>query len=169
MLIHPYNPNWIDQFKAIKAAIESRFHGVDCRIEHVGSTAVPGLAAKPIIDIDIAYRNMSNFKKIKIVLEQLDYRHHGDQGIKHREVFKRAGNNRHEILDGIRHHLYVCHENSEPFKEHIRFRDLLRRNEEVRQSYQNLKYKLADEAGQDRKVYARLKEEARFLDDLRMD
>lgn len=158
MLIEKYNPDWIQQFENIKQAISNALEAVTCTIEHVGSTAVPELDAKPIIDLDIIYTNEEEFLSIKTALEQLGYFHNGNQGIEDREAFKRNGKQFHTILDTIPHHLYVCPAHSKALERHLLSRNYLRKHAWARIKYQQMKYEIAERAGQDRKKYAALKE-----------
>ena len=158
MLIKKYSTNWINNFSLIKAEIEKALSGLAFTIEHVGSTSVPNLDSKPIIDIDVIYNEQSDFEKIKSRLENIGYYHNGNQGIEARDVFKRKGIFTYSILDEIQHHLYVCPINSKPLERHILSRDFLRKNEWARIKYQEMKYELAAKANQDKKVYADLKE-----------
>lgn len=159
MLIQPYDPKWPENFQDIKQIIQEVLTDQIISIEHIGSTAVSGLAAKPIIDLDIVYQSEINFEIIKKGLGRLNYAHNGDQGIPGREAFKRTdGNPEHPILDKIKHHLYACPLNSEELKRHILFRDYLIGNSRARTAYQSLKLEIAKEANQDRKEYARIKE-----------
>jgi GrpB-like predicted nucleotidyltransferase (UPF0157 family) len=158
MLIQKYTSQWIRDFANLKAEIEKGWQGTDYPVEHVGSTAVPGLDAKAIIDIDIIYSSPDEFDKIKAGLIQTGYYHNGNQGITGRDVFKRNGKETHAILDRIPHHLYVCLANSTALERHLLFRNHLRKNEEARLIYQQMKYELAEKAGQDKKIYATLKE-----------
>jgi GrpB-like predicted nucleotidyltransferase (UPF0157 family) len=107
-------------------------------IQHVGSTSVPNLASKPIIDI--IHRENTDFEKVKSSLEKLGYYYNGNQGIEGREVFKRYGKQGHEILDNIMHHLYVCKHDAVELQRHILFRDYLRKDELTRSYYEKLKY-----------------------------
>jgi GrpB-like predicted nucleotidyltransferase (UPF0157 family) len=159
MLIHPYSADWNTHFESIKAVLDLALLGLDITIEHVGSTAVTGLAAKPIIDIDIVYNDSSTFQLIKHALVSIGYFHNGNQGIEDREVFKRDVTSHLEVLDMIKHHLYVCSADSPALKRHLITRDYLRNNEWAKAEYQQMKYDLAEKAGQDQKVYAYLKEE----------
>lgn len=160
MLIQPYHKSWEKDFILIKEIIIDLLGESYLEIEHIGSTAVPGLAAKPIIDIDLVYHQIDEFDKIKEGLESLGYYHNGNQGIPQREVFKRNKKSHyHEVLDGIDHHLYVCPANSPELKRHLLFRDYLRTHDDVREEYEDLKYEIARIAQQDKKVYAKLKEE----------
>lgn len=159
MLIQEYRQHWAVDFLAIKTVISAVLRHKSVTIEHIGSTAVPGLAAKPIIDIDLVIRHPEEFAPIKSKLEALGYYHNGDQGIPDREVFKRrAADLKHPVLDVIPHHLYVCPFDSEELQRHLLFRDYLIKNPAARRQYADLKFEIAKIAGQDRKLYAKLKE-----------
>ncbi|MCU0436766.1 MAG: GrpB family protein [Raineya sp.] len=158
MLIQEYQSSWADDFQNIKNEILKALSHLTVTIEHVGSTAVPHLAAKPIIDIDIIFDKEIRFDDIKKGLEKLGYYHNGNQGIVDRDVFKRNNSVQNNVLDSITHHLYVCPIYSQELKRHLSFRDYLIKNEKDRTEYQNLKYQIAEEANQDRKLYAQLKE-----------
>lgn len=160
MLIEPYQQHWKEDFKKIKSVLENTLEGLNVSIEHIGSTAVPNLAAKAIIDIDIVFNKATDFDKIRGQLEEIGYYHNGDQGIKDREVFKRKkAIEQHLILDRITHHLYVCPSHSKELKRHLAFRDILIQDEATRKKYQAIKYEIALAANQDRKQYAQLKED----------
>lgn len=158
MLIEKYTPDWVNQFNKIKSQLEAALNGLECSIEHVGSTSVPDLDSKPIIDIDIVYQAQPDFEKIQQGLEKIGYYHHGNQGLEGREVFKRSGQLRNEVLDLILHHLYVCPMHSKALERHLLSRNHLRKNEAARIKYQQMKYELAEQANQDRKKYQALKE-----------
>lgn len=158
MLIEKYSSNWVKDFANIKREIKNALHGLEYSIEHVGSTSVPNLDAKPIIDIDVIYSDKVDFEKIKSGLEKIGYYHNGNQGIEDREVFKRNGENANDILELIKHHLYVCPIDSKAMERHMLTRNFLRKNDWARIKYQQMKYDLAKKAGQDRKKYADLKE-----------
>jgi GrpB-like predicted nucleotidyltransferase (UPF0157 family) len=159
MLIQEYTKSWIEDFNKIRKVINDALIHLKVSIEHVGSTSIPELAAKPIIDIDIVFDAPIEFDEIKKRLEKIGYYHNGHQGIPNREVFKRPKTvTSRGILDSIPHHLYVCSADSEELQKHILFRDYLMANKEARVQYQNLKYELAEEVNQDQKKYAQLKE-----------
>jgi GrpB-like predicted nucleotidyltransferase (UPF0157 family) len=159
MLIKAYDENWILAFMQLKKILEKAIENLSVSIEHIGSTAVPQLAAKPIIDIDMIYSMDTSFETIKQRLEKIGYYHNGNQGIPGREVFKRNKmTSKHDILDSIQHHLYVCPEGSEELRRHLLFRNYLLANKDAREAYQHLKYSIAAQANQDQKLYAQLKE-----------
>ena len=157
-ILSPYTYHWITSFNLIKTELQLALAGIDFVIEHVGSTAVPNLDAKPIIDIDIIFKEKETFDLIKLKLESIGYYHNGNQGIEDREVFKRLLNKENSILDTISHHLYVCPVFSKALERHLLLRNHLQKNDAAKLQYQEIKYKLAIEAKQDRKKYAALKE-----------
>ena len=91
MLIQDYQEQWVNDFDRIKKTLEENISSKDIQIEHIGSTSVKNLAAKPIIDIDIIYEKPALFNQIKKGLKKMGYFHNGDQGIEGREVFKLEG------------------------------------------------------------------------------
>ncbi len=157
-LIQPYQPQWAEDFQLLAQTLQHALDGLSIRIEHVGSTAVPGLAAKPIIDVDIVFPQVVAFDSIRTRLEAVGYYHNGNQGIADRDVFKRTIAV-HPVFDTIAHHLYVCPEHSAELERHLRFRDALRASDAARLAYQSMKIDIANFANQDRKQYAALKEE----------
>ena len=79
----------MEDFASIKREMEKGLHGLNLTMEHIGSTSVPNLDSKPIIDIDIIYYHQGDFEKIKVGLLKMGYYHNGNQGIVDRDVFKR--------------------------------------------------------------------------------
>lgn len=136
VIVKDYNPNWVDAFHHIKLELEAILKDKIIAIEHVGSTSIPNLAAKPIIDIDIVIDN--NINEVKSLLEQLNYIHEGDLGVKGREAFKYT--NKTHLM---KHHLYVCQKNSCELKRHLQFRDYLKNHPEDVKAYGDLKKELA--------------------------
>ena len=130
----PYDPAWQDGFKALRQYLQSILFGQDVRVEHVGSTSVPGLAAKPIIDIDIVLQNGENFEAVKNALEANGYTHVGDLGITGREVFKYE--TKPQFMP---HHLYALSDDSEELKRHLTFRDWLRSHPADKEAYARVK------------------------------
>lgn len=160
MLIQPYNKKWVEYFNQIKGFLSTALFDLDVSIEHIGSTSVPNLAAKAIIDIDIVYAADVDLSIIKNKLKKIGYFHIGNLGIIDRDVFKRdVSVNSHIILDSIIHHLYACPVHSEELKRHLLFRNYLLNNEWARKKYQEIKFDIAKEANQDKTKYAELKEE----------
>lgn len=134
VVILPYSAEWKINFELIKIELLNVLEDLVVSIEHVGSTSVEGLSAKPIIDIDIVIKDHSIFDSVVNKLEQIGYRHEGDLGIKDREAFKYSGK---EHLQ--KHHLYVCPMDSEELKRHITFRDYLREHPQEVKAYSQIK------------------------------
>jgi GrpB-like predicted nucleotidyltransferase (UPF0157 family) len=168
MLIKKYTSDWVKNFLDLKQEIALGLTELNYQIEHVGSTSVPNLDSKAIIDVDIIFENEADFEKIKSGLMKLGYYHNGNQGIEGREVFKRAGVSKNSILDTISHHLYVCHKSNKALERHILSRNYLRKNQWARIAYQQMKYEIAEKANQNKKVYADLKVQLvnDFIDDI---
>lgn len=159
MVLHPYQASWPRDFQRLARVLERALDGLGVSVEHVGSTAMPGLAAKPLLDIDLAYPPTVTLVAVTARLQTLGYRHAGDQGIPGREVFKRPVTEApHPVLDHLAHHLYACPVKGEELLRHQQFRDGLRGSERLRQRYEDLKTRLAAQAGQDKKKYAALKQ-----------
>ncbi len=138
VIVLPYTDEWQTNFVAIRDELAISLQGKYLAIEHVGSTSVKGLSAKPIIDIDIVIEDYKIFKDVKNKLETIGYHHEGDLGIKDREAFKYEGK---EHLQ--KHHLYVCLKESAELRRHITFRDYLQDNAEAIKEYSIVKEEAA--------------------------
>lgn len=133
--------------------------GIIFRIEHVGSTSIKGLSAKPNIDIELVIPKGVPLQLLSEKLSELGYSHSGDLGCPGREAFDRLGKEIYEpTLDSIRHNLYACPEDNMELERQILFRDYLRINEEARIAYEKLKQDIAVRAGQNVKKYIMIKE-----------
>ncbi len=134
VIVLPYDKAWKSAFEEIKKEIKGAIGDLIIGIEHVGSTSVEGMSAKPCIDIDVIIKDYSIFDSVVSKLETIGYRHVGDQGIKDREVFKYSDKSHLQ-----KHHLYVCPQQSEELHRHITFRDFLRNNPEAVKKYSLVK------------------------------
>ena len=134
VVVTPYNKTWKSSFEEIKAEIENVIGDLIIGIEHVGSTSVEGLSAKPCIDIDVIIKDYSVFNDVVNKLATIGYIHKGDLGIKDREAFKYADKPHLQ-----KHHLYVCPQHSEELHRYITFRDFLRENPEAARKYGSVK------------------------------
>jgi len=118
--VDAYDPRRPAQFEAIRRAIEPALRGLDARVEHVGSTSVPGLAAKPIIDVDVVLARAQDIPDAIARLEGIGYRHAGDLGIAGREAFD-------EPDDGLApRHLYLVVDGTGPYLDHVDLRGRVR-------------------------------------------
>ena len=87
IVVSPYDAQWKKDFEAIRAELEPALGDLALRIEHVGSTSVPGLSAKPIIDIDVVIADESKLSAVIAALSAIGYYHEGNKGIPGREAF----------------------------------------------------------------------------------
>ncbi len=143
-----YNPDWENEFNKLKEVYLVALKGVNIDIQHVGSTSVKDLAAKPIIDIDIIADRENEKEKIIRILENLGYKHLGDLGIKGREAFKADDesvprNDKYKKF--MEHHLYLIKKGNVNLTNHLKLRDFLRNNPVAAKEYGDLKKKLAEE------------------------
>lgn len=147
IIIEEYDSKWKDDFKLIRNVIFEKVSDYILSIEHVGSTSVEGLCAKPIIDIDIIVKDQKNKRAVIKLLEELGYRHMGDLGIVDREAFFRYAENIPFNDKDIKifpvHNLYLCIEGIPSLENHLNFRDYLKTNKKAVEEYSNLKKELA--------------------------
>ena len=139
VVVLPYDVAWLSAFEKIKGEIEEVIGDSIIGIEHIGSTSVEGMSAKPCIDIDVIIEDYSVLPAVIDGLRAIGYIHEGDLGIKEREAFKYLGKEHLQM-----HHLYVCPQKSEELHRHITFRDFLRSNPEAVKKYSLIKEKAAE-------------------------
>jgi len=149
-LVEEYNTAWPSWFEQIRDRIEDQLQGLPHTIEHVGSTAIPGMTAKPVIDIDIVI-DPGTFPEIRDCLRKLGYRHQGDLGIIGREAFDLIEDGETPWLPP--HHLYVCERGNHELQKHLAFRDFMRQHPEWCQKLSELKRLLCEEYDNDRQAY----------------
>ena len=137
VVVEKWNPKWKDEFEKIVASLGKDIIYNSIKIEHVGSTSVEGMSAKPIIDLDIVIEK-DKFEIIKRLLNDKGYEHEGDLGIEGREAFSYS-----EKEELMTHHLYVCPKDSKELSKHITFRDCLRNNPVLVAEYSRVKEQAA--------------------------
>ena len=150
--IEKYNPNWELEFYKEKENLAKMFGDLAIEIEHIGSTAVKGLSAKPIIDIAVALKKLDDFEKIKEKFQKSPYsvKQDSDDG----EILIRKGEE-----DNRTHFIHVMEINSKRYKNTIIFRNYLRKHEEAMKEYESLKKELARKYADNRKMYTSSKNE----------
>lgn len=137
VLIEHYDPRWADRFAAVSRELEGRLGGLVIDVEHVGSTSVPGLAAKPIIDIDLRLEDTANETRYIPALEELGYR----------LVLREPWWHGHRMLVSAEEdvNLHVWPRDSPEPVRHRLFRDWLRTHAEDRDLYEGAKRRLAQQ------------------------
>lgn len=169
IIVVPYDKKWKSEFEKAAKFYEGILQNIDIKIEHVGSTSVEGLWAKPILDIDIIVGNSSDSKKVIEALSSVGYIHVGDYGVPGREAFKYLEDN--EYVDWMTHHLYVCLDGTENLTNHLLLRKHLRKNKDAVEAYGAIKRELANKYPDDIHSYIDGKTEliTKFLEAEGMD
>lgn len=146
IILQDYDPLWPRTFEMLRSRIAVVLTGITETIEHVGSTAVPGLAAKPIIDMDVLLASTSDLPLVIVRLASEGYEHEGDLGVTGREAFRAPARD-------CAHHLYVCGPGSPPYLQHVAFRDYLRTHAQDADAYAALQRDLSAKFPYDRDAY----------------
>jgi GrpB-like predicted nucleotidyltransferase (UPF0157 family) len=154
LVIVLYDPAWPVRFAEIRAMIQRTIPGTYHSVEHVGSTSVPGMAAKPIIDVVIVMRE-GEFDRICRGLESLGYEYEGDKDVPGRESFRLRDAGLRAVL--AEHHLYVCVADGKALRDHRDFRDFLLRHPEWVERLSTHKLALLSEYAADRYGYQEAK------------
>ncbi|GAV11854.1 GrpB family protein [Paenibacillus sp. NAIST15-1] len=156
VIIEDYNDAWPVMFNELKNILGNKLGELALTIEHVGSTSVPGLSAKPILDIDIVIDSMTLLPQVIGKLSELGYFHEGNLGVENREAFARTDDivpHNEEMNQKPKHHLYVCNKESDALQKHITFRDILRQQPDLVAAYSSLKKELAERFTNNRTAY----------------
>lgn len=142
------SPVWADQFEQEAGRLLPKIADLIIDLQHVGSTAVPGLSAKPIIDIAIAIESRKVIPSLVRSLTELGYTDRGDGGNDGGYLL---------VLEPVPEvrtvHVHVVEATDVQWRDYIGFRDLLRRNEDIREEYGRLKRDLAHKYKNDRRLY----------------
>ena len=155
VIIVDYNPQWPSMYEQEKARIQDAIGEYLIDIQHVGSTSILGLSAKPIIDIMAVIRHISLVEQCVKPLEALDYAYKGENGIPGRHYFRKPS----DITTMPRLvHLHIVEKGHEQWAMMQLFREYLRLHPESAQQYDVLKRELAAKFGSDRVGYTDAKE-----------
>jgi GrpB-like predicted nucleotidyltransferase (UPF0157 family) len=156
VVVVEYDPAWPLAFERLRARVAAALGELCLAVEHVGSTAVPGLPAKPIVDLDAVVPSAAAIPEAVTRLAAIGYTHQGDLGIPGREAF-----------DGLppgpgeapwpAHNLYVCPADGEELRRHLAFRDYLRAHPEDARAYAAAKLEGARRFPNDRDAYQEFK------------
>jgi len=146
IVIETYNPKWAEWFEVIKRYVGPSLIDIASSIEHVGSTSVPGLSGKPIIDMSVVVESKQRVTVAIERLAHLGYMHRGQMGVEGREAFDSPADC---PPDFPAHHLYVCLNGSVGLSNHLIIRDYLLTHPESVQEYGQLKHMLAEQFAND--------------------
>jgi GrpB-like predicted nucleotidyltransferase (UPF0157 family) len=142
-----HDPSWAEIYEQEAAKLWAIFDGAAAGIEHIGSTSVPGLCAKPVIDVLIGLADLRLTDEQISAMETLGYHYLGEHGLPGRLFFRKEPRT---------HHVHVVEHGGEHWERQLTFRDTLRSDVEERERYDEFKRRLAAE-GHPREVYTELK------------
>ena len=146
--IAEYDINWDKEYKSEKDKIIESLNDKIINIYHIGSTSIPNLKAKPIIDILLVVENINDLDLYTTEFENLGYEPMGEFGIKGRRYFRKGGENRTHQIHAFQY------DNLYDIKRHLIFKDYLKAHENIAKEYENLKLKLANKYPNSSELYS---------------
>lgn len=144
-----YNPYWKDLFESESKMLLDKFPGIILEISHGGSTAIPNIPAKPIIDMFAVISSSKDVERIRQELESLGYTYRGEEGVSERILFTK------EIGEKQTYHLQLVQKNSNEWKNHLLIKNYYFRHPDAAEQYAHLKQKLAKQFPENRKAYSK--------------
>jgi GrpB-like predicted nucleotidyltransferase (UPF0157 family) len=141
----PYDARWPELFAAERGRLLDRCRGLALRFEHVGGTSIPGMSAKPILDIAAGRPGTTSPADCVAALQAAGYEHRGERGVPGREFFCRG--------QPRAYHLHLVDDGGLLWREFLEFRDYLRTHPEAARAFADLKRSLAERFGRDREAY----------------
>lgn len=154
--LEPHTERWRQLFAEEAARIRGAVGEYILAIEHVGSTSIDGIAAKPIIDMAASVESLTDGEKCVAPLERIGYEYRGEYGIAKRFYFVKGAPRTH--------HLHLVRATSDFWRSHLLFRDFLRENPSAAKEYERLKIDLAGKFPDNRDAY--LKGKAEFIENI---
>lgn len=142
-MIVAHDPAWADAFAAEANTLRPHLGEAALALHHIGSTAIAGIMAKPIIDILIEARSLEDIDTRTRAIEAIGYEARGEYGIAGRRYFKKA----RTLASRVGFHVHVYATGSDHIARHLRFRDYLLLKPDVAQDYAALKRSLSDPSG----------------------
>ena len=150
VIIEPHNPQWRIKFLEIKRQLQQTLEGIPVlSIEHVGSTSIPGLLAKPVLDVDIIIQP-SSLEATRRAMSQAGFTDCGEMNIPGRFVFRQPGYGRFDAAHGpgkdgeLRYNTYVMIDGCTSLRNHLDVKRLLMENQALRNEYGRVKQALRD-------------------------
>ncbi|MCR2805941.1 GrpB family protein [Paenibacillus soyae] len=151
IIVTPYNPEWVREFNEIGTRIRQELGDTAIRIDHIGSTSISGLAAKPIIDIQISVKSLEPVDLYRGQMESLGYVFRADNTERTKRYFRESNNMR-------RTHIHIREAGSFSEQFALLFRDYLRSHSDDAKYYEATKYRLMELYRNDRHRYVEEKE-----------
>ena len=147
--VRDYNPLWKEAFESEKKLLLENFPGEILEVSHGGSTSVPGMRSKPIIDMFAVVQNLADADKLRKQLESLGYHYRGEEGVPGRILYAKGAEEKRT------HHLNLVEKTHEQWLNHISLREYYTRYPDVAQQYMDLKESLAKQFPNDRGAYGK--------------
>jgi len=142
----PYNAEWARLFEEERARLQAAVGDYVLDIQHVGSTSIPGMVAKPIIDIAIAVVSFEGALGCVGPMERIGYEYEGENGVPRRHLFVKRN-------PSTTYHVHISEPGSRNWENQVLFRDYLLAHPEVAEEYVALKMRLAEQFPSDREAY----------------
>lgn len=146
VIVTPYQSSWPEAFQQAKEQLETIFGDRLLEVHHIGSTAVPGLSAKPILDILPVVDSLDGIEAFDAAMEQIGYEAKGEFGMPGRRYYRKGGDNR-------THHIHLYADGNPEIIRHVVFRDYLRQHPEEVEAYSTIKERLAHQYPEDISAY----------------
>lgn len=146
----PYDGAWVGRFLQSREELKRAIGEIALRIDHVGSTAVEGMVAKPVIDIQVSVKSLSS-KAFEQPLNVLGYKYYPFKNFEAYLFFGKPVPPSRDV------HIHVCEQSSEEEKIHLAFRDYLRSHPNEAENYSKLKQRIVDSVRGDRSKYIQMK------------
>jgi GrpB-like predicted nucleotidyltransferase (UPF0157 family) len=144
-----YDVRWPALFAAEQQGIGDRSGTLPMRLEHVGGTSIPGMCAKPVLDIAAGRPGARSIQDCIAVLTRAGYEHCGERGVPGRHFFRRG--------QPRAYHLHLVEEGGPLWRDYLAFRDYLRAHEEAARQFAEVKRTLAVRFSRDREAYTNAK------------
>lgn len=141
-----YNSNWKEMYKEESEKIKNILSDIIIDIHHIGSTAIPEIKAKPVIDILVEVKDIETVDRYNNKMEEFGYEVMGEYGIPKRRFFRKGGNKR-------THHIHIFQTGNEEIERHINFKEYLIALQDKAREYSKLKEKLANKYSYDVENY----------------
>lgn len=141
-----YNPKWKEMYKEESEKIKNVLSDIVIDIHHIGSTAIPGIKAKPVIDILVEVKDIEGVDQYNYKMRELGYEVMGEYGIPKRRFFRKGENKR-------THHIHIFQVGNEEIGRHINFKEYLIACPDKAREYSKLKEKLVNKYTYDVKNY----------------
>lgn len=151
LTVVPYDPGWASEYEGERRRLAALLGSAAVAIHHIGSTSVPGLAAKPVIDVLVEASELEAVDRMTPILEANGLEARGEHGIPGRRYFVgRTGG-------GLRLHVHTFRREGEEARRHLLFRDYLREHPDAASEYAQLKVELSHRLADDREAYQHAK------------